>query len=97
MAWDTQGELGRPTVLVIPITVDTATEPIVEANALRNRVTIKNVGTDTVFIKPQINVSAANGWPIASGGEFVDDFSIGEWYAVVDTGDDAALRILEIV
>lgn len=97
MTWNTEGQLGRPDVLVIPISVETATEPIIAANALRNKVTIKNVGTDPVYISPDIDVDDSTGWKIPANGEFIDDFSIGEWYAVVANGETAALRILEVV
>lgn len=97
MSYDTEGQLGRPDVLVIPITAETATEPIVAANALRNSVTIKNVGTDPVYISPDIDVDDSTGWKIPAGGKFVDDFSIGEWYAVVAASETAALRILEVI
>lgn len=65
----------------------------VYANASFTQRMFQNLGADTVYIGNDA-VTAATGYPIASGETFTDAFSGSSWYAICDTGDSATVSVL---
>lgn len=86
----------RRPVTATAVATSTSAGLVVAENLNRNRLHIKNAdGAIVIYIGPTSGVSAANGYPLAPGAEFIDVDSTSAWYAIAASGTPS-LRTLEV-
>lgn len=96
MLADRRGTASAPLAAVVVTTTATL---VLAANATRKSAAVYNLSTSaTIYVGSAVGVTAATGYPVPPGGQFVDGpdpVTYTAWYAVTASGS-AETRAVEV-